>query len=91
MRQLTLLAMLGLVGGLTGPAHAISFVINNGLMSPNAANIIDDATYQGDEVFVRRGPDRFHLRVEATLAKRVGASRVPEFLTDLDPSVSSAG
>ena len=35
------------------PAHAVPFVINNGLAPPNPANVIDDATYSGDYVYVR--------------------------------------
>ncbi len=38
-----------------------------------------------DEVFVKRGGHRLHLRVEAVLNKRVGASVASEYFTDLDP------
>lgn len=45
----------------------------------------------GDEVFVRRGQRRFHLRVEETLVKRVGADRAAECYTDLDPQPARSG
>jgi hypothetical protein len=35
------------------PAHAGPVMINNGLAPPNPLNVIDDATYIGDNVYVR--------------------------------------
>ena len=35
------------------PASAADIVINNGLAPPNPANVVDDATYSGDDVYVR--------------------------------------
>ena len=40
---------------------------------------------RGDEVFVKLGDIRRHLRVEAVLTKRVGAGLVEQYMTDLDP------
>jgi hypothetical protein len=48
-------ALLVVIGSLllAGVSGAASFVLNNGLVPPNPANVIDDGTYSSDSLYIR--------------------------------------
>ena len=48
-----LTAVSALILTMGAPARAVPIMINNGLAPPDPANVIDDATYSDDSVYVR--------------------------------------